>query len=72
METKASRALNALLDKQGRGGAKSLAHRLGVTDSAISRWRRGEGTPNADYRPALENATMGQVKADDWAKAVRL
>ena len=71
METKASRALDALLNKQGRGGAKSLAHRLGVTDAAISKWRRGTGTPNADYRGPLENATMGKVKADDWAVEVR-
>lgn len=71
METKASRALDALLNKQGRGGAKSLAHRLGVTESAVSRWRCGGGTPNSEYRRPLENATAGKVKADDWAVVVK-
>jgi transcriptional regulator with XRE-family HTH domain len=69
--TRASVALDTLLKKQGRGGALSLAHRLGVTQSAISKWRRGRGVPNADYRGPLENATMGKVKSDDWVREVR-
>lgn len=72
METKASRALDAVLTKRGRGGAQAMAHRLGVTESAVSRWRRGGGLPNEDYRKAIENETCGKVKPDDWAVLVKL
>ena len=72
MQTKASVALDAILEKRGRGGAKAMAFRIGVTESAVSRWRCGGGLSNEAFRRAIENETCGKVKADDWAKAVRL
>lgn len=43
-----------------------LARRLGVTDSAVSRWATGERCPSVTFAFAIERETGGAVPAASW------
>jgi DNA-binding transcriptional regulator YdaS (Cro superfamily) len=58
-----------LLDEflQGIGDARTWAKRHGISESHLSRLRRGERTPSTLMRAHLAKATRGKVAAEAWA-----
>lgn len=65
--------LNTYLERTGRGAARTLARRLGVSPVLVSQWRTGRRPVPAGRCPAIEMATGGRVRCEvlrpdvDWA-----
>lgn len=65
MSNAARKKLARWLD--GRPGrASALARALGVSKSAVSRWKHGDDVPGAELWPRIEKATGGACPAALW------
>ena len=64
MKSSGSRLLDAFL--QEVGDARAWAKEHGISESHLSRLRRGERTPSTLMAAHLAKATRGKVAAEEW------
>jgi len=53
------------------GGGRKAAHRLGIDETAISRWVNGTRTPTIEQALAIQRETGGTVQASDIRPELR-
>jgi transcriptional regulator with XRE-family HTH domain len=65
-ETESRKRLDSWLEKAGKGAAKDLAIKVGVSPSTITHWRYGAMRPKDSQRTLIELHTAGVVTAAGW------
>lgn len=72
--TKGARLLNRWFEKHPETSERALAMKLGISNTAIARWRKGEVVPHLEWAGRLEKEVdipMSAWMEETTAKAVR-